>query len=65
MTATDPLTPVAPCCGVSIVPNGAFEVPGAMTDTRTVTVGELCAPVAAMVTVPVAEPLGGRPVGRG
>ena len=56
----DPLIPVVPCCGVSIVPNGALEVPGAMIVTRTATVGELCAPTAAIVTVPVAEPLGGR-----
>ena len=48
VTATAPLSPVAPCCGVSIVPNGGFEVPGAMIVTRTVTVGELCAPLAAM-----------------
>ena len=61
VTATLPLNPVAPCSGVSIVPNGGFDVP-AMIDTRTVTVGELCAPFAAIVTVPVAEPLVGRPV---
>ena len=33
-----------------------------MSVTRTAIVGELCAPLAAMVTVPVAEPLGGSPM---
>ena len=60
VTGTDPLKPLAPWTGVSIVPKGGFEVPAAMMETRTETVGEPCAPLAVTVTVPVSVPLAGR-----